>query len=339
MTRARMADADGFVERGGVKIHYEVYGDGGPTILLLPAWTIIHKRFWKLQVPYLSRHHRVVTYDGPGNGLSDRPLDPAAYHHDRQVEYAVDVLDVTGTDAAVVVGLSRGALWALQLAAEHADRVQGTVAIGSSLPLTDPHPFRVATGATQPVLLPESRVPLVARDPIDHWAKYDDAFWDRAARGLPVVLLRDVLPRATVDQADRGLRRLGAGHRSGRAHRRAVGHGPDEGDDRGLVWRDHVAGPGHPRRSRHDHAALPRSADRRAHRWRVRGHRGRRAHPAGPRPGEGQPPASTTSSPAWRPPRVRRPGPWTVAARRRCSTSRRRSDWVMRGATSRSPRR
>ena len=86
--RARTPDADGYVESNGVKIHYEVHGDGGPTILLLPTWTIVHKRFWKAQVPYLARHHRVVSYDGPGNGRSDRPLDPAAYDHDRQVQYA-----------------------------------------------------------------------------------------------------------------------------------------------------------------------------------------------------------------------------------------------------------
>jgi len=178
MTRAREPDAEGYVERAGVKIHYEVYGDGGPTILLLPTWTIIHKRFWKLQVPYLARHHRVVTYDGPGNGRSDHPLDPAAYDHDRQVEYALDVLDATGTDRAVVVGLSLGALWALQLAGEHGDRVLGTVVIGASVPVTDPHPFRVDPG-TDPTRLPESRVPLVARDPIEHWAKYDPVFWEQ----------------------------------------------------------------------------------------------------------------------------------------------------------------
>ena len=147
MAVAREPDEDGFVERDGVKVHFEVYGEGGPTILLLPTWTIIHKRFWKLQVPYLSRHHRVVTYDGPGNGRSDRPLDPAAYDPDRQVAHARDVLDATGTDRAVVVGLSLGALWALQLAAEHGDRVLGTVTIGASVPLTDSHPVRSSTGA------------------------------------------------------------------------------------------------------------------------------------------------------------------------------------------------
>jgi hypothetical protein len=54
--QARHADADGFVEHLGVKIHYEIHGDGGPTVLLLPTWTIIHKRFWKMQLAYLARH-------------------------------------------------------------------------------------------------------------------------------------------------------------------------------------------------------------------------------------------------------------------------------------------
>jgi pimeloyl-ACP methyl ester carboxylesterase len=175
--RARTADVDGYVESNGVKIHHEVHGRGEPTILLLPSWTVVHKRFWKAQVPYLARHHRVVTYDGPGNGLSDRPLDPEAYDHDRQVRYAVDVLDATGTDRAVVVGLSKGGCRALQLAAEHGDRVLGTVAIGASVPVTDGHAARSTSG--DPGDLPPARTPLLGRDPLEHWAKYDPTYWLR----------------------------------------------------------------------------------------------------------------------------------------------------------------
>lgn len=36
-TRARYPDAEGYVERGGVRIFYEVYGGSGPTVLLLPT--------------------------------------------------------------------------------------------------------------------------------------------------------------------------------------------------------------------------------------------------------------------------------------------------------------
>ena len=135
--RAREADSEGFVEHDGVKIHYEVYGDGGPTILLMPSWTIVHAQTWKMQIPYLARHHRVVVYDGPGNGRSDRTLRPEAYHHTTQVEYALGVLDATGTDRAVVGALSMAARWALELAADHSDRVLGIFTIAGAVPLSD----------------------------------------------------------------------------------------------------------------------------------------------------------------------------------------------------------
>ena len=38
-TRARYPDEDGYVERDGVRVFYEVYGSGDPTILLLPTWS------------------------------------------------------------------------------------------------------------------------------------------------------------------------------------------------------------------------------------------------------------------------------------------------------------
>jgi pimeloyl-ACP methyl ester carboxylesterase len=78
-TRARYPDKTDYVERDGVQLYYEVYGTGGPTVLFLPTWSIIHSRCWKAQIPYLARHCRVVTFDPRGNGRSDRPEDPEAY--------------------------------------------------------------------------------------------------------------------------------------------------------------------------------------------------------------------------------------------------------------------
>ena len=173
--RSLAPDAAGYAESAGVRLHYEVHGDASPTILLLPTWTVVHKRLWKAQVPYLSRHFRVVSFDGPGNGHSDRPLDPAAYHHDVEVRHALAVLDATSTDRAVVVGFSQGAAWALQLAAEHRGRVLGTVFISPSLAITDGHPSRIAQG--DPADLPASRVAFLERDPDEHWAKYDPEYW------------------------------------------------------------------------------------------------------------------------------------------------------------------
>src|SRR5690242_16690830 len=119
----------GVVERGGVRLAWEQYGDGDPTIVLLPTWSIVHSRHWKFQVPYLGRHHRVITFDGRGCGRSDRPFGAAAYTH---LEFAADtlaVLDATETEQAVLVSFSCGALWGLQVAADHPNRVRGVVMI------------------------------------------------------------------------------------------------------------------------------------------------------------------------------------------------------------------
>lgn len=102
-TRARYPDEAAYVERDGVKIFYEVYGAGEPTVLLMPTWESVHSRCWKFQIPYLARHGRVVTFDPRGNGRSDRPSGYDAY---RRREFAADalaVLNAAGIDRAIVV--------------------------------------------------------------------------------------------------------------------------------------------------------------------------------------------------------------------------------------------
>jgi pimeloyl-ACP methyl ester carboxylesterase len=162
--RAREPDTGGYIDRGGVKLHWEVFGDGEPTLLLLPTWTIIHARFWKAQVPYLARHFRVVTYDGPGNGRSDQPLDARPYGYEEQARAASAVLDATGTDRAVVVSLSMGALWALWLMANRPERVLGSAFIGPTLPLGPGYEER-----EQPFEEPYTST--------EGWAKYNRHYW------------------------------------------------------------------------------------------------------------------------------------------------------------------
>ncbi len=141
-TRARYPDETGYVERDGVRVFYEVYGHGEPTILLGPPWAIVHSRVWKMQIPYLARHFRVVVYDGRGNGRSDRSGSAAAY---AEWEYSADalaVLDATGTAEAVVVGFSSGGRWKLILAARHPERVKAVCFLAASPGLSrEPFPY------------------------------------------------------------------------------------------------------------------------------------------------------------------------------------------------------
>jgi pimeloyl-ACP methyl ester carboxylesterase len=140
--RAREPDRSGFAVREGVRLYYEVHGDGPATVVLLPPWSIVHARTWKAQVPYLARHARVVVYDARGNGRSDRPSLPSAYDDAELVADALAVMDMVGVPDAVVVGLSTGARVLLALASEHPGRVRGAVFVGAAvaLPGTAPIP-------------------------------------------------------------------------------------------------------------------------------------------------------------------------------------------------------
>ena len=135
-SRARYPDSSGYIKRNGVRLYYEVYGSGEPTVFLLPTWSIIHSRHWKMQIPYLARHCRVLTFDGRGNGRSDRPA--AGYGEDEFAADALAVMDATATERAVIVSLSVGAQRALILAAEHPDRVTGAVFLCPAVPFASP---------------------------------------------------------------------------------------------------------------------------------------------------------------------------------------------------------
>lgn len=127
--QARLPDISGEAVRGDVSLHYDVYGDGPTTVLLLPCWSIVPSRVWKAQVPFLSRHVTVITFDGRGTGASSRPRGPEAFADTEFADDALAVLDATGTDRAVVVGFSAGATWAVHLATAHPERVLGLFAI------------------------------------------------------------------------------------------------------------------------------------------------------------------------------------------------------------------
>ena len=91
------------MERDGVRVFYEVYGEGKPTVVLLPPWSIVHSRIWKMQIAYLARHVRVVTFDARGNGRSDRPRGVERVLGDEFAADALAVMDATGTERAVLV--------------------------------------------------------------------------------------------------------------------------------------------------------------------------------------------------------------------------------------------
>ncbi len=173
-SRARYPDVEGFVERDGMRLFYEVYGEGEETVFLLPTWSLLHSRFWKMQIAYLARHFRVLAMDGLGNGRSDRCRDPERYGAAEFARDCLAAMDASGTERAMMVGWSRGAQHLLELGRLAPERVAGTAFIGPLFPYT---------GSQWSVLLhPLARSHAFQwRSPVHPWwARMNAAHWREA---------------------------------------------------------------------------------------------------------------------------------------------------------------
>jgi pimeloyl-ACP methyl ester carboxylesterase/predicted glycosyltransferase len=138
-SRARYPDAAGFAERDGQRLFYEVYGAGEETVFLLPTWSLVHSRHWKMQIPYLARHFRVLTMDGLGNGQSGRCRDARRYAPAESARDCLAAMDASGTERAVMVSLSRGGQYLLELTRLAPERVAGAAFIAAMFPYTPSH--------------------------------------------------------------------------------------------------------------------------------------------------------------------------------------------------------
>ena len=142
----------------------------------MPTWSIIHSRHWKMQIPYLARHCRVVTFDGRGNGRSDRPAEPDAYDEEEFAADALAVMDATRPSGCAGVALTRRRTVA-DARCDHPERVERRC---SSLRRCRCHR---SWRATEPLTSSSSRTTSTAI------GGSGTALLARAVRGLPRVLL------------------------------------------------------------------------------------------------------------------------------------------------------
>ncbi len=189
-SRARYPDAEGHVERDGQRIFYELYGEGEQTIFLLPTWSIVHSRHWKMQIAYLARHFRVLVADGLGNGRSDRCRDPRRYAPTEFARDCLAVMDATDTERAVMASLSTGAQYQFEIARLAPHRVLGALFIGPLFPYTP----------SQNTLYLEPRVQRVLRrlhlkEPVG-WAHMNPVHWREDHRRFADWFVARCLPEA-----------------------------------------------------------------------------------------------------------------------------------------------
>lgn len=108
------------LNRDGVKIHYEVHGEG-PAILLSHGYSATC-RMWDGQIEAFKDRHRVIVWDMRGHGQSDYPDDQNLYSEALTVEDMKAILDACGVDRAIIGGLSLGGYMTMAFHLAHPER-------------------------------------------------------------------------------------------------------------------------------------------------------------------------------------------------------------------------
>lgn len=121
-----------FIEVNGVNIHYKEVGAGGRTFILLHGFG--GSTFsWREVMDDFSQHGRVIAYDRPAFGLTERPMPEDwienPYGMKANVELLRGLLDEFGIEKAVLVGNSAGGGVSVAFALEYPERVESLILV------------------------------------------------------------------------------------------------------------------------------------------------------------------------------------------------------------------
>jgi len=138
-----LADDDSqFATVNGIEVHYKDQGSGEDAIVLLHGFGA-SSFSWRDVMPALSADRRVVAFDRPSAGLTQRlmpnewnPADYAGgspYSPEAQADLTVALLDELGIEHAVLVGHSAGGSVAMLTALKYPERVEALVLVDPAI--------------------------------------------------------------------------------------------------------------------------------------------------------------------------------------------------------------
>jgi pimeloyl-ACP methyl ester carboxylesterase len=129
-----------FVDVNDVTLHYK---ETPPTAETDLTFILLHGfgsslATWNNVTADLSQYGRVIAFDRPAFGLTERPLRGTwegtnPYSPEGQVELTLGLMDELGIDKAVLVGNSAGGAIAAQVALEHPGRVAGLILVDAAI--------------------------------------------------------------------------------------------------------------------------------------------------------------------------------------------------------------
>lgn len=130
-----MEQQTGFLDHEGSRVAYAVVGDGPP--LVLPAYWVSHigddwqRPAYRRFVGALARGRRVIRYDRPGTGMSDRERPPETLNLDYEVRLLAALVDRLELHRFALLAISSGGPVGAVYASLCPDRVERVVFCGT----------------------------------------------------------------------------------------------------------------------------------------------------------------------------------------------------------------
>lgn len=130
MTLSVKANKDsGYVNVNGLKMYYEVYGEGKPLVLLHGSFMNIAMN-WSQIIPLLSKTHKVIVPEMQGHGHTKDI--PRAMSYEAMADDVSGLLKQLKIDSADVLGYSMGGGIAFQVAVRHPEQVRRLVILSAT---------------------------------------------------------------------------------------------------------------------------------------------------------------------------------------------------------------
>jgi pimeloyl-ACP methyl ester carboxylesterase len=124
-----------FVEVSGITVHYQEAGAGEPVFILLHGFAASTFSWQEVMEP-LAEAGRVIAYDRPAFGLTERPMQwagPNPYSPNFQPELLLGLMEALSIEQAFLVGNSAGGTVSAQFALQYPGLVEGLILINPAV--------------------------------------------------------------------------------------------------------------------------------------------------------------------------------------------------------------
>jgi pimeloyl-ACP methyl ester carboxylesterase len=122
-------NAGNYIAVNGIKLYYEIYGEGAPLLLIHGNGGNI--AYMKPQIEYFSKNYKVIVMDCRGRGNSELGKDSLTYI--QMTKDIIGLLNSLHLDSTYVIGRSDGGIIALLMAIYYPDKVKKVAAFGANL--------------------------------------------------------------------------------------------------------------------------------------------------------------------------------------------------------------